>query len=110
MLKRTSIAVLGLALAGASTAGVAGAATTKTVTLKNISITPAKVTIKRGDSVRWVWKDGSIRHDVLFSRGGFKKSPLKAKGTYRLTFKKRGTFKYICTVHPGDMKGTVTVR
>lgn len=110
MTGRTLIPMVGLALVAASTAGVAGAASTKTVTLKNIAISPAKITIKKGDSVKWMWKDGSIRHDVQLAKGGFKKSPVKSSGTYRLTFKKTGTFKYICTVHPGDMKGTVVVK
>jgi plastocyanin len=110
MTKRTLIPIVGLALVAASTPVVAAAASTKTVTYKNIAISPTKVTIKKGDSVRWVWKDGDIRHDVKFAKGGFKKSPLKSSGTYRLTFKKTGTFKYICTVHSGEMKGTVVVR
>lgn len=110
MTRRKLIPIVGLALAAASTAGAAGAASTKNVTLKNIAISPAKVTINKGDSVKWSWRDGSIRHDVRFSSGGFKPSPLKSSGTYRLTFRKKGTFKYICTVHTGDMKGIVVVK
>jgi plastocyanin len=111
--QRSLIAVVGLALAAApvaaSTAGVAGAASTKTVTMKNIRYSPSAVTIARGDSVRWNWRDGSIRHDVRFSNGGLKASPLKSAGTYRLTFRKKGTFRFFCSVH-SEMKGRVTVR
>lgn len=110
MFKLTLIGLLIGALAGISTAAVAGASSTKRVTMKNIALSPKTVTIKRGDRVQWVWRDGSIRHDVSFTRGGFKKSPLKSRGTYTLTFRKKGTFNYVCTVHRGDMKGRVVVR
>ena len=111
--KRSVIAIAGLALAAApvaaTTAGVAGAAGTKSVTMKNIRYSPAAVTIARGDKVRWLWRDGSIRHDVRFRSGGFKASPLKSGGSYALTFRKKGTFRYFCSVH-SEMKGRVTVR
>jgi len=111
--KRSLIPIVGLALVAAplaaTTAGVAGAASTKTVTIQNIRYTPSAVSVARGDKVRWTWRDGSIRHDVRFSSGGFKASPLQSKGSYSLTFKKKGTYRYFCSVH-GEMKGRVTVR
>lgn len=110
MSTRKLIPIAGLAVAALATGAVATAASTKTVTMKNIKYSPSAVTIKQGDKVKWLWRDGSIRHDVRFSSGGFKRSPLKSSGSFTLTFKKRGTFRYICTVHPGDMKGRVTVR
>lgn len=119
MTKRTILLpALALALAATpvaiATAGegapTAQAAATKTVTLKNISINPAKVSVTKGSTVKWVWRDGSIRHDVTWKSGGFKASKLQAKGTYSLTFKKKGTYRYFCSVHSGDMKGTITVK
>lgn len=111
--QRSLIPIVGLALVAAplaaTTAGVAGAASTKTVTIKNIRYTPSAVSVARGDKVRWTWRDGSIRHDVRFSNGAFKASPLQSKGSYSLTFKKKGTYRYFCSVH-GEMKGRVTVR
>ena len=115
---RTRTMLVGLALSATlfTAAAVADAATTKTVTMRNISLNPATVTAKKGDTVRWLWRDGRIRHDVQFKTGGFKKSALQAQqqsGTlkpYRITFKKAGTFRYFCTVHPGDMQGKVVVK
>jgi plastocyanin len=110
---RHPIGVAALALAagalGVATTGSAGAVTTKTVTLKNIRYSPAAVTVAKGSKVRFVWRDGSIRHDVRFKSGGFKPSPLKSSGAYTLTFKKGGTFRYFCSVH-SEMKGRVTVK
>src|SRR6476659_5903807 len=95
--KRGLLPLVGLALAATpmvvATPGVAGAASTKTITLKNIRYTPSAVTIARGGKVRWVWRDGSIRHDVRFKTGGFKASRLQSTGSYTLTFKKQGSYR-----------------
>lgn len=111
--QRSLVPLVGLALVAApivaTTAGVAGAASTKTVTIKNIRYSPSAVTVARGAKVRWNWRDGSIRHDVRFSSGGFKASALQSRGSYSLTFRKKGTYRYFCSVH-GEMKGRVTVR
>lgn len=113
MTKRRLIPMVGLALAAApfvaTTTGVAGAAAAKTVTLKNINFSPKTVSIHKGGKVRFVWKDGSIKHDVRFSNGGFKASRLQSKGSETLTFKKKGTFHFFCSVH-SNMKGTVKVK
>ena len=111
--KRSLIGIAGLALVAApvaiTTTGVAGAASTKTVTLKNIRYTPSAVSTTRGSKVTWVWRDGSIRHDVRFKSGGFKASRLQSRGSYTLTFKKKGTFRFFCSVH-SEMTGRVTVK
>jgi plastocyanin len=111
--KRSLAGIVGLTLAAvplaASTAGVAGATATKTITLENIRYTPANVTIRKGTKVRWVWRDGSIRHDVRFRSGSLKASPLQSSGSYALTFRRAGTYRFFCSVH-SDMKGRVTVR
>ena len=111
--KRRLIPIVTLAVAASPlavvAAGSAGAATTRTVTVKNIRYSPSALTIARGDTVRWVWRDGSIRHDVRFKSGGFKPSRLQSTGSYRLTFKRSGTFRYFCSVH-AEMKGRVTVK
>ncbi len=79
------------------------------VTMKNIKFDPANVTVKAGETVTWVNED-SVGHDVTaddFKSG----SPggIQNGGTYKHTFKAAGTFKYVCTVHPG-MEGSVTVK
>ena len=84
----------------------ASAAASATVTLKNMSFKPRRVTIGRGGTVRWVWRDGSTPHNV--TGRGFK-SRTMARGSFRHRFTRRGTFRYRCTIHPG-MTGTVVVR
>ena len=88
----------------------AGSAGVKRVVLKDIEFTPATVTIRRGDSVRWVWRDPSVSHDVT-SRGRlrFRSSATKLTGTHTVRFRRNGTHRYVCTIHP-NMTGKVVVR
>ena len=70
---------------------------------------PANIKVKAGDTI--VWKDkNKVPHNVV---GSDKASAFIAKSavdvkSYTLTFKKAGTYKYVCQVHPG-MVGAVTV-
>lgn len=109
-----------LALAGAACAplwgralpatalGGAGAASTHDVVLKDVRFHPATLTIRRGESVTWLWRDGGIEHNVTFH--GFH-SRTMAGGSYTVRFGKRGTFDYDCTIHASEgMRGRIIVR
>jgi plastocyanin len=51
-----------------------------------------------------------VSHNVT-SRGAprFRSSPTKMTGTWSVRFAKAGTYRYVCTLHPG-MAGRVVVR
>ncbi len=102
-----SAALFAGAPAGAS---VARTAATKTVTLKGIAFHPASLRVSRGTSVKFVWQDGKIPHNVT-SKGPakFKSAGTRTSGTYAVKFTKAGTYKYSCTIHFG-MNGKVVVR
>jgi len=89
------------AVAGSEPAERAGAK----VGAYNNYFAPKKITVGRGTKVTWV-----IRQGVHNIRGGGTNSPTLSKGrTYSKKYKRRGTFGYVCTLHPG-MKGKVVVR
>jgi plastocyanin len=105
------IATVSLALAVVLGNGSpAGASSSHTVQIKDIDFHPRTITVRRGDSVRWVWLDGSTPHNVR-SRGAlrFRGSPTKTRGTYTVRFRHAGTYRYVCTIH-FNMKGRVLVR
>jgi plastocyanin len=88
----------------------ADAAAVKTVVLRDIEFTPASVSIARGGSVRWSWKDPSASHNVTSrGRNRFRSSDTRLKGTYTVRFTRKGTYRYVCTIHP-NMLGKVVVR
>jgi plastocyanin len=88
--------------------GGARAASTHTVTLEGIAFHPGDLTINRGDTVTWLWRDGETEHNV--TGHGFH-SRTQAHGSYAVRFTHDGTFSYDCTLHVAEgMKGKIIVR
>lgn len=98
----TAVAIPAAALEGGHVAS------SHTVTLKDIRFHPGTLTINRGESVTWVWRDGPIEHNVT---GSSFKSRTTSKGTFTVQFNHRGTFAYRCTIHVRQgMRGEIIVR
>ncbi len=114
MRKPLALVVIPLTLAAAALpAGAsepdARASATKRVKVGDLFFKKSKVTIQSGDTVKWTWV-GEAPHDVTVTKGPRKfHSKTKTSGTYSKKLRKRGTYRYICTVHPDDMKGKVVV-
>lgn len=109
----TALAVGAPALASKGSQG-ARAAATKTVVLKDIAFKPAKLSVKRGTRVTFQWRDGSTPHNVISKgRPKFKSASTRTESDgarpYSVTLRKKGTYRYVCTIHPG-MSGRITVR
>jgi plastocyanin len=90
------------------------------VTVNDFFFAPTAVTIKEGRAVKWVWSaTNTYPHDVHLKKGP---ANLKQKGSYstrttavtgahfQKTFETPGTYKYICTIHPDEMRMTITVK
>ena len=86
-----------------------GAAGGPQVSMKDIKFDPETLKVKAGQTVTWT-NDDSVGHDVTgddFKSGD--PGGLQSGDTFQHTFKKAGTFDYVCSVHPG-MKGSVQVK
>jgi plastocyanin len=107
-LRHLSIAVLAacvLLVPGAAQAGKV-----KTVQLSGDTYAPGKVTIKKGQKLRWRWEGGFDVHDVNVANGPQKfHSPLQSSGTWVHKFKKPGTYALFCSQHP-EMTMVVKVK
>ena len=103
-------AALVLAISGAlpgAAASTGRSATTHTVVLKNVRFHPSTLSIRRGDSVRWLWRDSGTRHNVTFRRFH---SRTQGSGSYTVRFAHSGTFSYRCTIHEAlGMRGKIVV-
>ncbi len=105
-----------VALLAAPALGGSGvtAADTKNVSVNDDLFSPRAVTVAQGDKVVWRWK-GSADHNVRFRKvpAGAKRpkgSTTKASGRFARTFSRKGTFRYVCTIHEDvGMKGRVVV-
>lgn len=85
-----------------------------TVSVKDDFFSPKTKAVSSGATVKWQWR-GESSHDVVFRRvpsGASKRSStIKTSGTFRRSFSKNGTYRYVCTIHEDDgMKGTVKVQ
>jgi plastocyanin len=102
-----ALALSAAALLPAAALGGADASSTHTVVLKDIRFHPGTLSIDRGDSVTWLWRDGGEEHNVTFH--GFH-SKTKDSGSYTIRFTHTGSFSYRCTIHESEgMRGKITV-
>ena len=82
---------------------------TKSVRVGDNFFSPSSISIRKGDYVKWRWV-GDARHNVVATRGASFRSSIKTSGTYTRRFRRRATIRYICTIHPSSMRGTIRVR
>ena len=107
-LGRVAALALGLAAVLPAVAlGGGSAASSHSVVLKEVRYHPGTLTIRRGDSVTWLWRDGGEEHNVTFH--GFHSRTMR-HGSYTVRFSHSGTFSYRCTIHEAEgMRGKITV-
>jgi plastocyanin len=80
------------------------------VSLRDDYFDPKSITVKKGTKVVWTWR-GSERHNVAVAKGPSSfRAGTRRKGTFKHTFKKRGTYSIVCTIHAPDMHMTVKVK
>lgn len=83
-------------------------AETAKVSINGMQFQPALVTIKAGTSVEWK-NMSNMPHTVVSSDGkSLASSQMMNGGTFKHTFKEKGTYTYNCSIHP-SMKGQIVV-
>ncbi len=107
MLGAVAAAGLTMALIPAGALGGARAASSRTVTLKDTRFNPPTISINRGETVTWLWRDGKTKHNVTFATTH---SRTQASGSFAVRFTHSGTFNYRCTIHEAEgMRGKIVV-
>ena len=92
------------------TASPAPGSTKNTVVIKGTRsatyrFSPRTLRVRRGKRVRWSW-NSNAPHNVVFRRL-HKRSRTASDGRFALRFRRRGTYRYLCTVH--DFRGKIVV-
>jgi plastocyanin len=115
--RRSLLALTGVAAVAAAPALALGAsAPRKTIGVHDNYYGPAKVTVKAGTTVRWVWEDDANDvHDVKLQSAPagvrkFQTEPLAIGDTFSKKLTKPGTYKIICTFHEEEMTMRITVK
>lgn len=86
------------------------AADTLEVSIVNMKYVPEVLTVKPGDTVRWVNNEKRSNHSVYFKAEGLPDSERLFPGdSHQRTFDKAGSYPYECGPHP-EMKGLIEVK
>jgi plastocyanin len=83
------------------------AASSSGVTIKNFKFSPGTSSVHVGDTITWTNQDVAP-HTATAKDGSFDTGTITRGKSGSHTFTKKGTFPYICSIHP-SMHGTVTV-
>lgn len=79
------------------------------VRIEDYKYVPSEVTIKVGDSLRWINREKRTSHSVVFpAEGGLESERMFPEETWVRRFDKAGRYEYHCGPHP-EMKGLIVV-
>ena len=81
-----------------------------TIEIHNFEFQPANATVHPGDTVEWKNEDdASHTATAKTPKPGFDSGLIQSGATWRYEARDKGTYNYICTIHP-YMKGTLIVQ
>jgi plastocyanin len=78
------------------------------VKIVDFAFKPKAITIAKGTKVRWTNR-GSVSHTTTSNKGLWDSGVLAPGAAFGRVFRKVGTFKYHCTIHPTLMHGKIVV-
>jgi plastocyanin len=106
--KFLSIAIAALAIGALLVLPGSGAARGNTIKVGDDFFSPTSKTVSAGTTVKFNWVGTSNDHNVTKTSGpgkAFSSETTSSPGlNYQHKFKKPGTYKMICTIHPDSMK------
>ena len=80
------------------------------VGIENYKFSPPEVSIRVGDTVKWINREKRTSHSVVFPQeGGLESERMFPDESWQREFLKAGRYDYTCGPHP-EMKGAVIVR
>jgi plastocyanin len=81
---------------------------THTVVIEAMQFSPQVLEVSPGDTVVWVNKD-AFPHNATATNRSFQSKDIAQNGSWKFKADKKGTFPYICTLHP-TMKASLVVK
>jgi plastocyanin len=79
------------------------------VDMRRLAFEPARVRIRLGDTMKWENEDDVVHNVAGEGRATFRSEDFGRGGEYEFTPTAEGTIRYVCTIHPTSMRGTITV-
>lgn len=81
---------------------------THTAVIEAMQFSPQVLEVSAGDTVVWLNKD-AFPHDATANNRSFRSPAIAPNGSWKFKAVKKGTFSYICTLHP-TMKAKLVVK
>lgn len=81
---------------------------THTVVIEAMRFSPQVLEVSSGDTVVWINKD-AFPHNAIATGHGFQSKDIAPDDSWKFKAVKKGTFSYICTLHP-TMKAVLVVQ
>ena len=106
--RRAAVLLLCILLGMSGFASAGAKAATHTVVIDGVQFAPATVYAKVGDTVIWENKD-PFPHTATSVLRQFDSGNIRSGRSWRFRVKSKGTFDYICTLHP-NMKASLIVK
>jgi plastocyanin len=113
---QATAAIAGLLTASLAAAPAVGESTVSKTGVSRVRVMdnffePRSTVIRQNDRVVWLWR-GENSHNVTFTKvpkGVSKKgADTRREGRWTRKFRKRGYYKYVCTIHAGQ-RGSIEV-
>ena len=82
---------------------------THTVVIEAMQFSPQVLEVSPGDTVVWVNKDAFPHNATATDRSFQSEKEIASNGSWKFKAVKKGTFPYICTLHP-TMKASLIVK
>jgi plastocyanin len=79
-----------------------------TISIHEFMFSPTSITVTAGTTVHWKNLDPEP-HTIRAVDASFKSDALDQDDTFKFTFDKPGTYRYVCSIHP-QMLGTIVVK
>lgn len=93
--------VLPVTAAAALAVAVLPAGAANSISVKDDFFSPKVTSVKKGSTVTFRWS-GKAPHNVTVTKGPVKfASSTKTSGTYKKKLTRAGTYRIVCTIHPG---------
>jgi plastocyanin len=90
-----------------SSSATTGATQNLRLTMADNYFLPAEISVPAGTQVTWL-NTGSARHTTTAS-GLWDSGSVEPGGRWAAVFRVPGTYDYVCTIHPDEMQGRLTV-
>ena len=82
---------------------------THEISIEKYTFTPSELSIRTGDTVKWVNREKRTSHSVLFpAEGGRESERMFPDESWQRQFTQAGRYPYTCGPHP-EMKGLIVV-